>query len=59
MTYTRDHAVLPSKNILMFIAVICALLFFANIVRRTWLLPASGWPCSPSRRSCSAASGPV
>ncbi len=39
MTYTRDHAVLPSKNILMFIAVICALLFFANIVRRTWLLP--------------------
>ena len=32
MTYTRDHAVLPSKNILMFIAVICAVLFFANIV---------------------------
>ncbi|MCW2866067.1 MAG: hypothetical protein JWR20_255, partial [Marmoricola sp.] len=42
MTYTRDHAVLPSKNILMFIAVICALLFFANIVRRTWLLPGVG-----------------
>ena len=39
MTYTRDNAVLPSKNILMFIAVICAVLFFANIVRRTWLLP--------------------
>ncbi len=42
MTYTRDHAVLPSKNILMFIAVICALLFFANIIRRTWLLPGVG-----------------
>src|ERR1700712_2775551 len=42
MTYTREHAVLPSKNILMFIAVICAVLFFANIVRRTWLLPGVG-----------------
>jgi uncharacterized membrane protein (UPF0182 family) len=42
MTYTRDHAVLPSKNILMFIAVICAVLFFANILRRTWLLPGVG-----------------
>jgi hypothetical protein len=42
MTYTRDHAVLPSKTILMFIAAICALLFFANIVRRTWLLPGVG-----------------
>lgn len=42
MTYTRDHAVLPSKNILMFIAVICAVLFFANIIRRTWLLPGVG-----------------
>jgi uncharacterized protein len=34
--------VLPSKNILMFIALICALLFFANIFRRTWMLPAVG-----------------
>ena len=42
MTYTRDHAVLPSKNILMFIAVICAVLFFANVLRRTWLLPGVG-----------------
>ena len=42
MTYTRENSVLPSKNILMFIAVICALLFFANIVRRTWLLPGVG-----------------
>ncbi len=42
MTYTDDHAVLPSKNILMFIALICALLFFANIFRRTWMLPSVG-----------------
>lgn len=42
MSYTRDHAVLPSKNILMFIAIICAVLFFANIVRRTWMLPGVG-----------------
>lgn len=42
MTYSRDHAMLPSKNILMAIAVICALLFFANIFRRTWTLPAVG-----------------
>ncbi len=42
MTYTKDNAVLPGKTILIFIAVICALLFFANIVRRTWLLPGVG-----------------
>ena len=42
MTYARDHAVLPSKNILMFISLICALLLFANVFRRTWLLPSVG-----------------
>jgi len=42
MGYTDDHAVLPAKNILMFIAIICAVLFFANVVRRTWLLPGVG-----------------
>lgn len=42
MGYTDDHAVLPAKNILMFIALICALLFFANVIRRTWLLPSVG-----------------
>src|SRR3712207_4283524 len=36
------HAVLPSKTILTYIAVICALLFFANVLRRTWLLPTVG-----------------
>ena len=40
--YTDQHAVIPSKNILTFIALICALLFFANVLRRTWLLPSVG-----------------
>ncbi|MFM1975123.1 MAG: hypothetical protein RL524_1110, partial [Actinomycetota bacterium] len=41
-TYTDVNATLPAKSILAGIAVICALLFFANIVRRSWLLPAAG-----------------
>ncbi|MGH3362562.1 MAG: UPF0182 family protein [Nocardioides sp.] len=42
ITYTDDHAVLPAKNILMAIALICAVLFFLNVWRRTWLLPSVG-----------------
>ena len=42
MTYTDDHAVLPAKSILMFIALICAVLLFLNMWRRTWLLPSVG-----------------
>ncbi|QNN51785.1 UPF0182 family protein [Nocardioides mesophilus] len=42
MGYTDQNAVLPSKNILTFIALICALLFFANVLRRTWMLPSVG-----------------
>ncbi len=42
VNYTAFNAILPSKNILMFIALICALLFFANVFRRTWLLPGAG-----------------
>ena len=42
MTYTLENAVLPSKNILMFIALLCAILLFANVFRRTWMLPAVG-----------------
>lgn len=42
INYTAFHAQLPAKNILMFIALICAVLFFANIFRRTWLLPGVG-----------------
>ena len=38
--YTDVNAVLPAKNILIGIAVICALLFFANIVVRNIVLPA-------------------
>nr|WP_179519473.1 UPF0182 family protein [Nocardioides perillae] len=42
ITYTDDNAVLPAKNILAGIAVICALLFFLNVWRRTWILPSMG-----------------
>ncbi len=38
--FTDVNAVLPAKNILIGIAVICALLFFANIVVRNIMLPA-------------------
>jgi uncharacterized membrane protein (UPF0182 family) len=42
MNYTDEHAVVPAREILAGIAVICALLFFANIRQRTWRLPATG-----------------
>ncbi|MEP9361661.1 UPF0182 family protein [Nocardioides sp. CN2-186] len=42
MNYTADHAVLPAKNILLGISVVCAILFFVNVWRRTWLLPSVG-----------------
>ncbi|MBL0749976.1 UPF0182 family membrane protein [Nocardioides baculatus] len=42
MGYTDAKAVLPAKEILAGIAVVCALLFLANIWRRTWLLPSVG-----------------
>ena len=42
LTYTDVNALLPAKAILSAIAVVCSLLFFANIVRRSWLLPAAG-----------------
>jgi len=42
ISYTGDNAVLPSKTILAVIAALCAILFFANAVRRTWLLPGVG-----------------
>ncbi|WP_017934904.1 UPF0182 family membrane protein [Nocardioides sp. Iso805N] len=40
--FTDDHAVLPAKNILTGIAVICAVLLFLNVWRRTWELPSIG-----------------
>lgn len=39
ITFTDDNAVLPAKSILMGIALICAVLFFVNVWRRTWMLP--------------------
>ncbi|CAB4730709.1 MAG: UPF0182 family protein [Actinobacteria bacterium] len=42
ISYTDDNAVLPAKNILIGISVICAVLFFLNVWRRTWMLPSVG-----------------
>jgi uncharacterized protein len=42
LTYTGAHAELPGRTILMVIAIGTAVLFFANAVRRTWLLPGLG-----------------
>jgi len=42
LTYTDVNAVLPAKAILTGIAALCAILFFANIIRRSWVLPAAG-----------------
>ena len=42
LTYTDVNATLPAKSILVAIALICSALFFANIVRRSWLLPTAG-----------------
>ncbi len=42
LTYTDVNALLPAKSILTGIAALCSLLFFANIIRRSWVLPAAG-----------------
>jgi len=42
LTYTDVNAVLQGRTILAIISLMCAALFFANIVRRTWLLPGIG-----------------
>lgn len=39
LSYTDVNAMLPAKSILVAIALICAALFFANIVRRGFMLP--------------------
>jgi uncharacterized membrane protein (UPF0182 family) len=39
-SYTDVHAVLPAKEILLVIALLCAALFIATIFRTGWLLPA-------------------
>ncbi|NJP42401.1 UPF0182 family membrane protein [Actinacidiphila epipremni] len=43
LRYVDANAYLPAKTILFFIAVICALLFFATLWRRDWSLPAIGF----------------
>ncbi|WP_235564456.1 UPF0182 family protein [Modestobacter sp. Leaf380] len=40
-SYTDVNALLPAKTILVFVAVICAVAFFANIVVRNFALPAA------------------
>ncbi len=42
VSYTDANAVLPAKNILIVIALICAALFFANVIRPGWMLPVLG-----------------
>jgi uncharacterized membrane protein (UPF0182 family) len=42
MSYTDQHAVLPARNILVGVALICAVLFFVTAWRRIWLLPGVG-----------------
>ena len=42
LRYVDANAYLPAKTILFFIAIICALLFFATLWRRTWSLPVIG-----------------
>ncbi len=42
MNNTAYNAMLPAKNILLGVSIICALLLFANVWRRTWQLPAMG-----------------
>lgn len=43
LRYVDANAYLPAKNILFAIAIICALLFFATLWRRTWSLPMIGF----------------
>ncbi len=42
ISYTDAHAMLPAKNILAVIALICAALFFGNVIRPGWMLPVLG-----------------
>ncbi|MET8831445.1 UPF0182 family protein [Streptomyces sp. NPDC004610] len=43
LRYVDANAYLPAKTILFCIAIICALLFFATLWRRTWQLPVIGF----------------
>ncbi len=41
-SYTDVNALLPSKMIMIFVALICAVIFFVNVWRRNWTLPGIG-----------------
>ncbi|KOV58279.1 membrane protein [Streptomyces sp. NRRL WC-3618] len=43
LRYVDANAYLPAKTILFCIAIICSLLFFATLWRRTWQLPVIGF----------------
>jgi uncharacterized membrane protein (UPF0182 family) len=40
--FTDVNARIPAKNILIWVAIVCALLFFASVAIRSWALPAIG-----------------
>ncbi|GAA3545264.1 UPF0182 protein [Aeromicrobium flavum] len=42
ITYTAANAEIPAKNILMVVAILCALMFFSTIFLGSWTLPALG-----------------
>lgn len=42
MNFTAENALLPARNILVGVALICAVLFFLNVWRKTWQLPSVG-----------------
>jgi uncharacterized membrane protein (UPF0182 family) len=41
-TFTDVNARIPAKNILIWVAIVCAVLFFASIAIRSWAMPAIG-----------------
>ena len=43
VSYADANAVLPAKNILAVIVLICAALFFLNVIRPGWMLPVLGF----------------
>lgn len=42
LKYRDINALLPAKGILAAIAIICAILFFVNVFRRSWMVAATG-----------------
>ena len=42
VSYTDAHARIPSKNILIAVAIVCALLFFSSVFLKGWMLPGIG-----------------